>query len=161
MKIYNIFTLPSLFLHELSHLIIMVLTLNIHQLYKIDIKITKNFATVGVILRRYEMTPFFLTEFLIASSPILLFILFVILSFYYPIFIYIVIYQILAFKTTLPSSNDVSMMEYRRFKSFKKNGLDYFVRSYIEEFGENDEESIRLKEEYKIILNYWSKKRGT
>ena len=52
-------------------------------------------------------------------------------------------------------------MEYRRFKSFKKNGLDYFVRSYIEEFGENDEESIRLKEEYKIILNYWSKKRGT
>jgi len=111
--IYNIFKIPALILHELSHLVMMFLTLNILYLKKIEISKNKNF-TYDVLIKSSKPR-FFIIEIIISMSPFLNFLITIILMINNIHFIFLLLYLLLTLKISIPSKRD-----FNNIKDFNK-----------------------------------------
>lgn len=118
-KIRLILAIPALTIHELSHLIVIIISsirfrklikLNIKHVLPYDIKIInidKEKSNYMVEIIR-DIPKYKFTEYLISLSPILAIILLAILGIIFPYFgIVFYPYAIIFMRTFLPSSNDI------------------------------------------------------
>ena len=109
----NIYSIPALVLHELSHIIISILLGG--KLKGVEIK-----SSCSVELKISNLKS--LTQVrLVAMSPLLVPIAFIALSFVDTNFIAGLVYSVSVFKTTLPSPTDFSTSKFKCPKFLKKN----------------------------------------
>lgn len=104
-EIKDIFNLPALFLHELSHVIVAYILMG-----KLDNIIIKrhNLGHIIVLLNIIGLTNN--QAKIVAMSPFLIPLTFFLLSFVSPWFFLYFPYAILNYKTTLPSNTDWSIL---------------------------------------------------
>mgnify|MGYP004000535561 CR=1 FL=1 len=98
----NIFNLPALILHELSHVLVSML----FGAYLNDFKVKKHTKGHIVVLLNIVGLKSDVSVLCVAMSPILVPMMFVLLSIINPVFSLYFVYAVLVYKTTLPSPTD-------------------------------------------------------
>lgn len=116
-RFYNrIYTVPSLLLHELSHILVAYIVGG--KLKKINIKNDKD-RGCSVRLDVTNLKSMSYVRF-VAMSPILVPLSFIALTFMNSNFIYALVYSITTFKTTLPSPTDFNTSKFEVPKFLEK-----------------------------------------
>ena len=129
--IYNIFLLPALFLHELSHFIMMLLMFVRPQRFIISSVLYNDFG--GFIEPRNDIN-YNLSNIFISLSPLTIIVLSIILPFFNLWFLLFLLYLLLAYKAALPSKIDlISSFITIKFMSKTNNKINNFDYSELTE----------------------------
>lgn len=102
----NIFNLPALLLHELSHVLVSM----IFGAYLNDFKVEKHTKGHLVVLLDIVGLRSDFSVMCVAMSPILVPLTMVVLSVINPVFSIYLVYAVLTYKTTLPSPTDFKLV---------------------------------------------------
>jgi len=128
--IIGIFGLPALFIHELSHVIMFILLGK--PIKSIEFNITnKEKFFYNACVNSYKCKSLF-TTVLTSLSPLLVWIILIILSFFYTFPIYIIIYFVLCFNVMLPSKCDFDNV---RCFNDKEKSFDRSFEEYLSKYG--------------------------
>jgi hypothetical protein len=111
-KIYAIFGMPALTVHEVLHILALLGTFTKIKGFEFYWKDTIFHFTI-----KKKVSRNFLTEITISFAPLLAYIIFAILSFYSIIAVCIFIYLLLFFRAGLPSRNDVANVFFYKKRS--------------------------------------------
>ncbi len=107
--VLTIFWYPALIIHELSHVIMMLLFFKIPDSIEFRFPLKFNKPLTGAVyidLKKFKIPSF--SYFIISLAPLFSFVLCIVFSIFLPCFNYLVVYQILAFNYILPSNSDLN-----------------------------------------------------
>ena len=138
--IINTFWYPILIIHEFSHAIMALFVFK--RMCGITFKFVIHRPLSGAVFFKDTLETG-LRTFLISLAPLFTYIACICLAFYYPFFIYVVIYQTLAYSYTLPSGTDINQAFHIRTKNYKK---DKAIFKWLFPEWENEELTIQLQE---------------
>ena len=128
---YRIFSIPMIVLHEISHIIAMLLTGIGFEKFVVEGKwfeIDENENPTVIVYSKTVKTR--RVQFFVSYSQIIMFAIFVGLAFVSNFFLILSIYSIISIKATLPSKTDID------------NYKNFYFNLYGDVFSENDLESI-------------------
>ena len=127
--VWLILNFIAVWLHELSHVFAYTLVFSKIETVKVYIKngVVGGFVTSKKMIRNRILDTF------ISLAPGIFFVIYIILSFYFSFFIFIVLLQIVTFKHTLPSKGDI--LNIKRFSIYKEMNFD---QKLLKEFFEKD-----------------------
>ena len=104
-SIYNIVSIPSILIHELLHVLLTYIVgytinwINSEFVCYLDTGEMYAFVVINEKLTKVKSA-------IISMAPVLSFLISIILSFISPFFLYVLVYQLITFKYSLPSKTD-------------------------------------------------------